>query len=426
MENYSNYSSYPDSRDSSPRSRDCDAASWDEPSQQQQGGYKVKLMCSYGGRIQPRPHDNQLAYVGGDTKILSLDRSVRLPALLSKLASISPADDLCFKYQLPGEDLDALISVTNDEDLDHMLLEYDRLHRASPKPARLRLFLFPAPDSSDRQWFVDALNSAQIQPPSAAADSSPPSSQPPPDFLFGLDKPPPAESEEPEIHRQIQDLQRLQIAAQEQRKYEETANPNPNPTPNPRGYAGGGGDYYSQSFRPQEKLAPTQAQPLQAPMPMQLPVHMPASYVPDRQIAAAGGGYHMTATPHHPPPQQPLPPGAAEQPVYLIQTPGGVFQHHQAAAAPMRQPFYHQRMVPDAVYHRDAAMYSTAPMMPKPEPQQNYAQVGYDSAGRQVYYTTTAAPTAYQNVAPVSGAGGASLSQDGKVVMSKVSQSSPM
>jgi hypothetical protein len=33
---------------------------------------KVRLMVSYGGRIQPRPHDNQLAYVNGKTKILSL------------------------------------------------------------------------------------------------------------------------------------------------------------------------------------------------------------------------------------------------------------------------------------------------------------------------------------------------------------------
>ena len=95
MENYSNYSSYPDSRDSSPRSReiiDCDAASWDETSaaaaQQQQQAYKAKFMCSYGGKIQPRQHDNQLAYVGGDTKILSVDRAIKLPAFLAKLASI--------------------------------------------------------------------------------------------------------------------------------------------------------------------------------------------------------------------------------------------------------------------------------------------------------------------------------------------------
>lgn len=36
-----------------------------------------------------------------------------------------------------------MISVTNDEDLEHMMHEYDRLFKASAKPARLRLFLFP-------------------------------------------------------------------------------------------------------------------------------------------------------------------------------------------------------------------------------------------------------------------------------------------
>ncbi|KAI9113756.1 hypothetical protein K1719_015007 [Acacia pycnantha] len=56
---------------------------------------------------------------------------------MSKLFSLCDAD-VCFKYQLPGEDLDALISVTNDEDLEHMMVEYDCLYRASAKPARLR------------------------------------------------------------------------------------------------------------------------------------------------------------------------------------------------------------------------------------------------------------------------------------------------
>ena len=115
------------------------------------------------GKIQPRPHDNQLAYVNGETKILAVDRNIKFNAIMSKLSSICNDVDLCFKYQLPGEDLDALISVTNDEDLEHMMLEYDRLLRNSAKPARLRLFLFvvnSAPASfstgdpkSERQWF---------------------------------------------------------------------------------------------------------------------------------------------------------------------------------------------------------------------------------------------------------------------------------
>ncbi|KAL2347152.1 hypothetical protein Fmac_001152 [Flemingia macrophylla] len=81
---------------------------------------KVKLMCSYGGRIQPRPHDNHLTYVAGDTKILSVDHHVKFPALLAKLSALANAPSL-LKYQLPGEDLDALISVTSDDDLHHII-----------------------------------------------------------------------------------------------------------------------------------------------------------------------------------------------------------------------------------------------------------------------------------------------------------------
>nr|POF08227.1 hypothetical protein CFP56_63668 [Quercus suber] len=77
-------------------------------------------MSSYNGKIQPRPHDNQLTYVGGETKILAVDRSIKFNAIKSKLSLICNDADLCFKYQLVGEDLDALTFVTNDEDLEHI------------------------------------------------------------------------------------------------------------------------------------------------------------------------------------------------------------------------------------------------------------------------------------------------------------------
>ncbi|GKC76380.1 hypothetical protein Tco_1127154 [Tanacetum coccineum] len=128
--NYS-YNSYPESGGSSPHSREIDFDNpppWEDQSNTNTTNYKVKLMCSYGGKIHPRPHDNQLAYIGGETKIMAVNR-------------------------------------------------------ASPKPARLRLFLFPAvpvqnpvisPVSSfndsiegrsDRDRFVDALNTGPVPVP---------------------------------------------------------------------------------------------------------------------------------------------------------------------------------------------------------------------------------------------------------------------
>ncbi|XP_064971221.1 uncharacterized protein LOC135615989 [Musa acuminata AAA Group] len=158
---------------------------------------RVKLMVSYGGRIQLRPHDSsRLSYVGGETKILSLDRSARLPALLTKLASLARfSAPLCLKYQLPGEDLDALVSVIDDGDLDHMMTEYDCLccTSSSSKPSprlRLRLFLFPVwpPPPRPSAALLVTLNPVPAHPPPPPATPIVPEASPSPDFLFGLDQ----------------------------------------------------------------------------------------------------------------------------------------------------------------------------------------------------------------------------------------------
>ncbi|XP_022750746.1 uncharacterized protein LOC111299671 [Durio zibethinus] len=459
MENFS-YSSYPESGDSSPRSReiDCENQSWDEPpstNTNNNANYKVKFMCSYGGKILPRSHDNQLAYVGGDTKILAVDRNIKFSALMAKLSSLYAGDsEFCFKYQLPGEDLDALISVTNDEDLEHMMLEYDRLHRASAKPARLRLFLFPinpplvasgfdgSEPKSEQQWFVDALNSVQIQ---NLDGSSPRAAAVPtenPDFLFGLDKvklpdsvPAPVAavvkevvakdvtagsdcgSEDrhviadplvspAEIQRQIQELQRMQIAAtQEQgilyRKIDES---------NPRAHSTQ--DYYKMS----DKIA---ASPAPGSAPLRMP--MPQAYFPDQ---------HLTTAAYPVPAATAVAPGT-DQPVYIIPSPAaGVYQQPptlRQVTVPFGQPYYGVQRVVQDVY-REQPVYNAVPttnvgaypegisvMQPNGGvPESGYLQVAYDGAGRQVYYTT--AP--YQAMAPAAAAGGvAPLNQDGKLAV---------
>lgn len=466
MENYS-YSSYPDSVNSSPRSReiDCENASWDD---QPPSNYKVKFMCSYGGKILPRPHDNQLAYVGGETKILSVDRNIRFSNLVAKLSSLSDTD-VCFKYQLPGEDLDALISVTNDEDLEHMTLEYDRIYRASAKPARLRLFLFPlstpatstfgSTDSkTESQWFVDALNSVQLQnldvnSPTAVSSSPAPAPANNPDFLFGLDKgqvqqPPPVKLQDPtppppvpevfakdfhacsdtgsedrhiigdtvispsDYQRQIHEMQMLQqhISNQEQamynRKIEESIS---------RVYPG---EYYQQKAPPPQQAA--------------VPVTNSASFWPERHMTS--GPYPATAV-------------QTEQPVYIVQTSAGVYQ--TPAIRPVTsqvggQAYYGmQRMVPEV--YRDHPVYGGVPpqqtiQQPKmggaytsetmgmvrqhapAEP--TYTQVGYDSAGRQVYYTAPAGVMQQQMQHPAAAAAspvdgrqsGGALSPEGRIV----------
>ncbi|MBA0828997.1 hypothetical protein Goarm_013620, partial [Gossypium armourianum] len=308
MENYS-YNSYPDSGNSSPRSREIDFENpppWDDQQQHAQN-YKAKFMCSYGGKIHPRPHDNQLSYIGGETKILAVERTIKFSSMISKLSALCGGGDgeVSFKYQLPGEDLDALISVTNDDDLEHMMHEYDRLYRASAKPARMRLFIFPATDSgnfgsegpkSEREGFVEALNSGTtpggvVIPPNNV------------DSLFGIEKgmpqPPPVKIRDPvvepvnpppppipevvgtdhvlnpvEIQRQLQELQRLQIRDQEQlamyrKKTEDAAS---------MAYTG---EYYAQKM-------PEKAPPVNIPVTFQQHVPATAGFWSDKPISAGG------------------------------------------------------------------------------------------------------------------------------------------
>ncbi|KAK1268740.1 hypothetical protein QJS04_geneDACA006461 [Acorus gramineus] len=426
MENHSS-SSHPDSHESSPPSRETDcengfAASWDDQSAQPAGGvgsggsFRVKFMCSYGGKIEPRPHDNQLSYFGGETKILAVDRSARFSVVLSKLSSLCGNPDLTFfKYQLPGEDLDALISVTNDEDLEHMMMEYDRVHRSSPKPARLRLFLFlpssaaaaaatggaALPPKPDREWFIDALNSVPPQLPAAASPAA--AAAPNPDFLFGLDK---AEAKEPvvaeaaraeipipdrarddrtvlaggggggggggegvgvssaEIQRQIQELQRLQILGNQEQA----------------AFLQGKTDEAADHHLPPKPL----------PLPPAAVTQVPATYWQDRFPVVTGGGYASMA--------------GTDQPMLLIPVPAA----RTINGGPGQGYYVYREQQPQ--------MYGTA--APNLSPQctgttdinggrkaaaatdngGGFAQVAYHGAGRPVYYMAAPVVSTYQTV----------------------------
>ncbi|KAL3824105.1 hypothetical protein ACJIZ3_020134 [Penstemon smallii] len=139
---------------------------------------KLRLMCSYGGHIVPRPHDKSLCYIGGDTRIIVIHRNNTslsdLHHRLSKTLNLQQQQPFTLKYQLPNEDLDSLISVSTDEDLENMIDEFDRLNnnnKNSGGGGRLRLFLFPNISSNtsieqlletgstkSEDWFLNALN----------------------------------------------------------------------------------------------------------------------------------------------------------------------------------------------------------------------------------------------------------------------------
>ncbi|KAL5751286.1 hypothetical protein ACOSP7_025889 [Xanthoceras sorbifolium] len=163
---------YPDSMEFSPRSRTAEAHENDPlplvP------GAKLRLMCSYGGHIIPRPHDKSLCYVGGETRLVVVDRHSSLSSFCARLSrSLLNGRPFTLKYQLPNEELDSLVSITTDEDLENMIEEYDRLISSS---ARIRLFVFfnkpdtatsmgsLLDDAKSETWFVDAINGSGLLP----------------------------------------------------------------------------------------------------------------------------------------------------------------------------------------------------------------------------------------------------------------------
>ncbi|CAH9071895.1 unnamed protein product [Cuscuta europaea] len=111
-------------------------------SDDQEGPYKpfskkLKFLCSFGGRISRGPNNGRLRYVGGETRIISIRKNLTYDELVKKTRAIYDHPHT-IKYQLTGEDLDALISVTSDEDLHNMIEEFQDSGKISQF---LRLFL---------------------------------------------------------------------------------------------------------------------------------------------------------------------------------------------------------------------------------------------------------------------------------------------
>ncbi|KAJ0773473.1 hypothetical protein HanOQP8_Chr03g0099701 [Helianthus annuus] len=43
---------------------------------------KVKFLCSHGGKILPRPADGHLKYVGGETRVVSVPRTITFTGII--------------------------------------------------------------------------------------------------------------------------------------------------------------------------------------------------------------------------------------------------------------------------------------------------------------------------------------------------------
>ncbi|KAG7035304.1 Serine/threonine-protein kinase CTR1 [Cucurbita argyrosperma subsp. argyrosperma] len=123
---------------------------------------KMKVLCSFGGKILPRPSDSKLRYVGGETRIIQIKKDISWQELMQKTSSIYN-ETYAIKYQLPGEDLDALVSVSCDEDLQNMIEECSEF-KDEKGSKKLRIFLFSMSDLDEGQFSMGNVdNDSEIQ-----------------------------------------------------------------------------------------------------------------------------------------------------------------------------------------------------------------------------------------------------------------------
>ncbi|KAL6524523.1 hypothetical protein OROHE_016194 [Orobanche hederae] len=133
----------------------------------------MKFLYSYGGRIVPRPIDGKLRYLGGYTRVLSVDRSITYSELMVKFGE-SCGSSMILKCKLPSEDLDLLVTIKSDEELRSVIEEYERV---SPE-SKIIAVLFPirsvkkfSPPLSPMSCFdfPSATKARALPPPSSAA-----------------------------------------------------------------------------------------------------------------------------------------------------------------------------------------------------------------------------------------------------------------
>ncbi|XVF49313.1 hypothetical protein PTKIN_Ptkin04bG0001300 [Pterospermum kingtungense] len=103
----------------------------------------IKFLCSYGGKILPRSTDGKLRYVGGLTRVLSVERSISFAELMVKLVEFC-GYSVTLRCQLPNGDLDTLITIKSDEDLKNVIQEYDEAALTSgSSTSKIRAILSP-------------------------------------------------------------------------------------------------------------------------------------------------------------------------------------------------------------------------------------------------------------------------------------------
>ncbi|KAK3149683.1 hypothetical protein QOZ80_3AG0220870 [Eleusine coracana subsp. coracana] len=101
---------------------------------------RMRLTCSHGGRFVFCGPDAAPRYVGGETRVLVIPRSASFRDLAARASEMAGGAEVsALKHRL-ADDEEIIVSVTCDEELAHMIHEYDRLHAKRPN-AKFRVFV---------------------------------------------------------------------------------------------------------------------------------------------------------------------------------------------------------------------------------------------------------------------------------------------
>ncbi|KAG9132949.1 hypothetical protein Leryth_021843 [Lithospermum erythrorhizon] len=103
----------------------------------------IKFLYSYGGKIVPRRSDAKLRYIGGHTRVLSVERSITFAELMIKFGE-SCGESMILRCKLPSDELDVLVSIKFDEDLRNVIEEYDNFTISINQETKIRAILTPS------------------------------------------------------------------------------------------------------------------------------------------------------------------------------------------------------------------------------------------------------------------------------------------
>ncbi|KAM1201443.1 hypothetical protein EV1_017479 [Malus domestica] len=129
---------------------------------------KLKLVCCFNGAFHPRPPSGKLRYVGGEARIVSVDRNIGFSKLRSKILDLCPSINPTFtlKYQLPGsgsgsDSAAPLALIASDDDVRCMIEEYDKLELYGKSP-RLWVFVCCRNGSDNVSGYVNCVKGVNL------------------------------------------------------------------------------------------------------------------------------------------------------------------------------------------------------------------------------------------------------------------------